>query len=296
MLLGSFGVALLVLVAACVPISEPMILGGDHLIWILWLVAPLLATSFLASPSDGSLMKRTPEKNDPKVSQQLHSWYVPVPFFPSFLSYVCVITVIFVFSSYACVLLFRVLSYVCALICVIILRLCYLSYQVRLCSYLTFAFLSCVCVFILNWTARGDDGGRRRKALMSLLFSKCTSQACSTWRMLMYQTSNTIDCSTGGIMITSEGLNVVVVEQAYESSLFHMAIVDASNIKHDRLLACWHHDNNRVRAVLLPTLMAGGPYRCSVGGASPSAHHADGSDLRWTVRCPVRGISHPRPR
>ncbi|CAN0170061.1 unnamed protein product, partial [Ectocarpus sp. 4 AP-2014] len=30
-------------------------------------VAPLLATSFLASPSDGSLMKRTPEKNDPKV-------------------------------------------------------------------------------------------------------------------------------------------------------------------------------------------------------------------------------------
>lgn len=70
MLLGSFGVALLVLVAACVPISDPMILGGDHLIWILWLVAPLLATSFLASPSDGSLMKRTPEKNDPKASQQ----------------------------------------------------------------------------------------------------------------------------------------------------------------------------------------------------------------------------------
>ena len=70
MLLGSFGVALLVLAAACVPISDPMILGGDHLIWILWLVAPLLATSFLASPSDGLLMKRTPEKNDPKASQQ----------------------------------------------------------------------------------------------------------------------------------------------------------------------------------------------------------------------------------
>ncbi|CAB1120292.1 unnamed protein product [Ectocarpus sp. CCAP 1310/34] len=67
LLLGSFAVALLVLVAAAVPISEPMVLRGGHLIWSLWLVAPLLATSFLASPSDGSLMKRTPEKNDPKV-------------------------------------------------------------------------------------------------------------------------------------------------------------------------------------------------------------------------------------
>lgn len=32
------------------------------------MVAPLLATSFLASAADGSLMKRTPEKNDPKAS------------------------------------------------------------------------------------------------------------------------------------------------------------------------------------------------------------------------------------
>lgn len=69
LLLGSFTVALLVLVAATLPISDPLILGGDHLIWILWLVAPLLATSFLASPADGSLMKRTPEKNDPKARQ-----------------------------------------------------------------------------------------------------------------------------------------------------------------------------------------------------------------------------------
>lgn len=38
LLLGSFGVALLVLASASVPISEPMILRGDHLIWILWLV------------------------------------------------------------------------------------------------------------------------------------------------------------------------------------------------------------------------------------------------------------------
>lgn len=38
LLLGSFGVALLILVAASVPISEPMVLRGDHLIWILWLV------------------------------------------------------------------------------------------------------------------------------------------------------------------------------------------------------------------------------------------------------------------
>lgn len=37
LLLGSFGVSLLVLVSASVPISEPMVLGGDHLIWILWL-------------------------------------------------------------------------------------------------------------------------------------------------------------------------------------------------------------------------------------------------------------------
>lgn len=40
LLLGSFGVSLLVLVSASVPISEPMVLGGDHLIWILWLVIP----------------------------------------------------------------------------------------------------------------------------------------------------------------------------------------------------------------------------------------------------------------
>lgn len=38
LLLGSFGVSLLVLLSASVPISEPMVLGGDHLIWILWLV------------------------------------------------------------------------------------------------------------------------------------------------------------------------------------------------------------------------------------------------------------------
>ncbi|CAM9208539.1 unnamed protein product, partial [Ectocarpus fasciculatus] len=74
LLLGSFAVALLVLVAAAVPISEPMVLGGGHLIWSLWLVAPLLATSFLASPSDGSLMKRTPEKNDPKASDAHADW------------------------------------------------------------------------------------------------------------------------------------------------------------------------------------------------------------------------------
>lgn len=68
LLLGSFVVALLVLVGASVPISAPMVLEGDHVIWILWLVAPILATSFLASPADGSVMKRTPEKNDPKAS------------------------------------------------------------------------------------------------------------------------------------------------------------------------------------------------------------------------------------
>ena len=60
-------------------------------------------------------------------------------------------------------------------------------------------------------------------------------------------------------------------------------------------LACLHHDN-MFRAVLLSTLMPGGTYRCSVGGASSSAHHAHGFDLRWSVRCPNRGISHPRPR
>lgn len=43
-------------------------------------------------------------------------------------------------------------------------------------------------------------------------------------------------------------------------------------------------------------LMPGCAYRCSVGGASSSAHHAHGSDLRWSVRCPDRGISHPGPR
>lgn len=67
LLMGSFAVALLVLISASIPISDPMILRGDHLIWILWLVAPLLATSILAAPADSSLMKRTPEKNDPKV-------------------------------------------------------------------------------------------------------------------------------------------------------------------------------------------------------------------------------------
>lgn len=36
-------------------------------------VAPLLATSFLASPSDSSLMKRTPEKNDPKVNESINA-------------------------------------------------------------------------------------------------------------------------------------------------------------------------------------------------------------------------------
>ncbi|CAM9908187.1 unnamed protein product, partial [Sphacelaria rigidula] len=66
LLMASFTVALLILFSAALPISHPMTLGGDHLIWILWVVAPLLATSFLASPADGSLMKRTPEKNDPK--------------------------------------------------------------------------------------------------------------------------------------------------------------------------------------------------------------------------------------
>lgn len=78
LLLASFTVALLILFSAALPISHPMTLGGDHLIWILWVVAPLLATSFLASPADGSLMKRTPEKNDPKVSKCLscivHAW------------------------------------------------------------------------------------------------------------------------------------------------------------------------------------------------------------------------------
>lgn len=56
------------------------------------------------------------------------------------------------------------------------------------------------------------------------------------------------------------------------------------------------HDNTMLHAVLPPTLIPGGTYRPSVSGASPSAHHPYGSDLRWSVRCSDRGVSHPRPR
>ncbi|CAM9177415.1 unnamed protein product [Discosporangium mesarthrocarpum] len=67
MCMVSFTVALLIVLGAALPVSHPLMLGGDHILWVLWIVAPLLAMSFLVSGAEAGLMRRTPEKNDPKV-------------------------------------------------------------------------------------------------------------------------------------------------------------------------------------------------------------------------------------
>ncbi|CAM9109976.1 unnamed protein product [Choristocarpus tenellus] len=66
-LMTSFTMALLLVLGVALPVSHPPTFAGDHILWMLWVVAPSLSISFLASAADGGLMRRTPEKNDPKV-------------------------------------------------------------------------------------------------------------------------------------------------------------------------------------------------------------------------------------
>jgi len=63
-----FTSALVLVVGTCVPAPQMIPLDGYAIIWIVWVVVPMLTLPFLDAPSDANVLTRCPRKNVIKVS------------------------------------------------------------------------------------------------------------------------------------------------------------------------------------------------------------------------------------
>lgn len=66
-----FTAALMLLLGTCIPVSHMVVLDGYGIIWLVWVVMPLLTLPFLDSPSDANILTRCPRKNTIKVGMGL---------------------------------------------------------------------------------------------------------------------------------------------------------------------------------------------------------------------------------
>lgn len=64
---GSFmAISLMFLLSYCLLL--PPILAGYHVLWIMWIICPILALSFLVNPAEDNVMASMPGKNVGKES------------------------------------------------------------------------------------------------------------------------------------------------------------------------------------------------------------------------------------
>ncbi|CAM9295439.1 unnamed protein product, partial [Chrysoparadoxa australica] len=75
---SAFGLSLLILLSSALPFTVAAYVHGIHIMWMLWVIIPILSFPLLAAAADASVGKGHPEKNSLKSAAiaRRHLWYM----------------------------------------------------------------------------------------------------------------------------------------------------------------------------------------------------------------------------